>query len=167
MIIEKKSSFSFGMMETQKTIISKIPHKKPFLFVDNITSVTDTKIEGDYYLDKDLNFYRGHYPNHPITPGVILIEIMAQIGLVAFGIYLVERDNKHGISVNLNHKIPVLSTTDIKFKKVVEPDQRVFVISEKKLFKHNKLICKAKLLNIANEVLAEGTISGFILDKNE
>ena len=46
------------------------------------------KLVGAYRFREDEFFYRGHFPGRPITPGVILIETMAQIGVVAFGMYL-------------------------------------------------------------------------------
>ncbi len=152
------------LLKTETTIIDRMPHKKPFLFIDQITQLTEERIEGSYFLDQNLDFYKGHYPEYPITPGVILTEIMAQIGLVALGIHLLDKKSAFS-SPDMSQKVPVLSTTDIKFRKIVTPDQRVYVVSEKKLFKHNKLICKTKLLNINNEILAEGILSGFILEK--
>lgn len=148
-------------METKSRIISKIPQKKPFLFVDKITFVSENKVEGDFYLDDDLSFYKGHFPKAPITPGVILIEIMAQIGLVALGIFLLEQEDKESVK----NKVPVLSNANVKFKKIVKPNQRVYVVSEKKAFRHNMLVCNTKLMSISNEIFAEGVLSGFVLDK--
>jgi len=73
---------------TSKQIIAKLPYRHPFLFVDEIIEVDDDGITGSYWFDPELDFYKGHFIDHPITPGVILTETMAQIGLVAFGIYL-------------------------------------------------------------------------------
>ena len=69
-------------METKEiidAILAKIPHQSPFRFIDEISYLDDTRIEGNYFLKKNADFYKGHFPGFPVTPGVILTEIMAQI----------------------------------------------------------------------------------------
>jgi 3-hydroxyacyl-[acyl-carrier-protein] dehydratase len=73
---------------TAKEIVTYLPYTDPFLFVDEILEVDDQKIVGVYTYKPSLEFYKGHFKDHPVTPGVILIETMAQIGLVCLGIYL-------------------------------------------------------------------------------
>ena len=69
-------------------IISKLPYSKPFLFVDEIISIDENGVEGTYTFDENLDFYKGHFKDNPVTPGVILTEVMAQIGVVCLGIFL-------------------------------------------------------------------------------
>ena len=73
---------------TNKKIISLLPYQKPFLFVDGIDEISETAVQGYYTFKKHESFYKGHFKNNPITPGVILTECMAQIGLVCLGIFL-------------------------------------------------------------------------------
>ena len=80
------------MSESLKEIIEALPYRPPFLFVDALEEVTENGSKGYYQLKKDEYFYQGHFPDNPITPGVILIEIMAQIGLVCYGIYLEKKN---------------------------------------------------------------------------
>src|SRR6187399_1349159 len=75
-------------------IIEKLPYTKPFLFVDEILNVNENGVEGTYYFNENLDFYKGHFIENPLTPGVILTEVMAQIGLVCLGIYLLNKDLK-------------------------------------------------------------------------
>ena len=64
--------------------------QEPFRFIDEIVELDEEHIVATLHvLAKDADFYRGHFPGNPITPGVILTETMAQAGVVAFGIYLV------------------------------------------------------------------------------
>ena len=70
-------------------IISKLPYSKPFLFVDEIIHIDENGVEGTYTFDENLDFYKGHFKDNPITPGVILTETMAQIGVVCLGLFLV------------------------------------------------------------------------------
>lgn len=135
-------------------ILQKLPFSKPFLFVDELLSVDKNGAEGSFTFNENLDFYKGHFKNIPITPGVILTECMAQIGLVCLGIYLIE---------NLTKKSSVaLTSTQIEFLKPVYPNEKVTVISEKIYFRFNKLKCKVVMKNEKNEVVCEGTIAGFI-----
>lgn len=144
-------------------LVRKIPHQKPFRFIDKITYVDDSRIEGHYQLCPGHSFYQGHFPDCPITPGVILIEVMAQIGLVAFGLYLL---TKTGTTEDvLTASIPVLASADVKFCKKVLPGDRVFVKAEKQTFRHGKLVCRVMLLNNRGCTMAEGSITGFIAGK--
>ena len=72
----------------KQEVLALVPQQEPFRFIDEIISLDDEQIVGAYRFREDEYFYRGHFPGNPITPGVILIETMAQIGVVAFGMYL-------------------------------------------------------------------------------
>ncbi|PIX14108.1 MAG: hydroxymyristoyl-ACP dehydratase, partial [Flavobacteriaceae bacterium CG_4_8_14_3_um_filter_31_8] len=78
-------------MDSQK-IISFLPYTKPFLFVDEITQISENGVIGNYTFKENEYFYKGHFINKPITPGVILTETMAQIGVVCLGIYLLKNE---------------------------------------------------------------------------
>lgn len=136
-------------------ILEKLPYSTPFLFVDDLVSVDENGVTGTFTFKKDLDFYKGHFKNNPITPGVILTETMAQIGLVCLGIFLVGDDLTEQSQIGL-------TSTDIEFLKPVFPAEKVTVISEKIYFRFNKLKCKVKMLNEQSEIVCEGTIAGII-----
>ncbi len=71
-------------------ILEKLPYSTPFLFVDDLVSVDENGVTGTFTFKEDLDFYKGHFKNNPITPGVILTETMAQIGLVCLGKFWLE-----------------------------------------------------------------------------
>ena len=144
-------------------ILSLLPYSKPFLFVDSISEVNENSISGIYQFKEDEFFYKGHFTNYPVTPGVILIETMAQIGLVCFGIYLLKDELS-------NIKFPKIAmvSTQIDFFLPVLPGETVKVISEKIYFRFGKLKCNVQMVNSKNENVSRGTISGMIkLLKNE
>jgi|TARA_B110000977_G_scaffold17912_1_gene21684 3-hydroxyacyl-[acyl-carrier-protein] dehydratase len=141
-------------------IISNLPYAPPFLFVDALTEVSENGVLGNYIFKEEAFFYRGHFKENPITPGVILTETMAQIGVVCLGIYLL-RDE-----ISLKRKLQiVLTSNQTDFYIPVLPNEKVTVISEKEYFRFNKLKCKVKMMNSKEELVCRGTISGMILTK--
>ena len=142
---------------TVKKIIALLPYQTPFLFVDGIDDVSDHGITGHYTFKKDEFFYMGHFKNNPVTPGVILTECMAQIGLVCLGIYLV----KDEISEFAQPQI-ALTSHQMDFYLPVSPNEKVIVTSEKDVFRFNKLKCKVTMQNAEGELVARGHISGMM-----
>ena len=141
---------------TSKEIISKLPYSKPFLFVDVITQVDENGIQGQFTFNPNLDFYKGHFKDNPVTPGVILLEVMAQIGLVSYGIYL----------LNTTVSLPItiaLTSSNIDFLKPVFPNEKVTVRSEKIYFRFNKLKCKVEMKNSIGEVVCKGEIAGMMV----
>ncbi|WP_269222901.1 FabA/FabZ family ACP-dehydratase [Flavobacterium sp. IMCC34518] len=137
-------------------IISKLPYSKPFLFVDKIIKIDENGVEGEYTFDADLDFYKGHFKDNPVTPGVILIEVMAQIGLVCLGVFLLnEKVNKNTLMA--------LTSTEIEFLKPVFPNEKVTVHSQKIYFRFGKLKCKVSMQNEKKEIVCSGTISGMVI----
>ena len=143
-----------------KNIIRLLPYQAPFLFVEELTSLSENGAEGFYTFKEDEYFYEGHFKDNPITPGVILTEVMAQIGVVCLGIYLLSE----AVSETKKPQI-ALSSSDVDFFLPVFPKERVKVISEKVYFRFNKLKCKVQLFNEKNELVCRGTISGMVVAK--
>ena len=140
----------------KEEIISKLPYSKPFLFVDELLHVDENGVEGIYTFEENLDFYKGHFKDNPITPGVILTEVMAQIGLVCLGIYLLN----DGFNKN---RLIALTSIEIDFFKPVFPKEKVTVISEKIYFRFFKLKCKVMMKNEKGETVCSGTIAGMIV----
>ncbi|MCR5862493.1 beta-hydroxyacyl-ACP dehydratase [Flavobacterium sp. J372] len=141
-------------------IIAKLPYSKPFLFVDELLHVDENGAEGTFTFDESLDFYKGHFKDNPITPGVILTEAMAQIGVVCLGIYL--------LNDNLNSDIAIaLTSAETEFLKPVYPNEKVRVKSEKIYYRFGKLKCKVIMYNETNEEICRGKIAGMIISKNE
>lgn len=139
-----------------KDILDKLPYSTPFLFVDELLSVDENGVKGCYTFSSDSDFYKGHFKDNPITPGVILTETMAQIGLVSLGIFLL------GDKFNNNIKIG-LTSSEIEYLKPVFPNEKVTVVSEKMYFRFGKLKCKVTMFNATNEEVCSGTIAGIIV----
>ena len=125
--------------------------------MDELTKITDNGVTGNYTFKESEYFYRGHFKDYPVTPGVILTEVMAQIGVVCLGIHLLREKF-------LDVKKPKIALTshNIDFFLPVKPKQRVNVVSEKIYFRFNKLKCKVQLFNEKNQLVCKGDISGML-----
>jgi 3-hydroxyacyl-[acyl-carrier-protein] dehydratase len=141
-------------------IIQNLPYTKPFLFVDEIIHVSEKGVSGNYTFKENEFFYKGHFKENPITPGVILTETMAQIGVVCLGIFLLKEE----VSSEKKPQI-ALTSNQIDFFLPVYPNEKVKVVSEKEYFRFNKLKCTVKMYNQKNELVCRGTISGMIVAK--
>ena len=142
-------------------ILHHLPYKSSFRFVDSITLLTDNEVRGDYTLKHDSFFYEDHFEGNPVTPGVIITEIMAQIGLVVLGIFLMLKESDHSLADD-DSMYPLLTSTDVSFFKMVLPGQKVTVISKKQYFRFGKLKCIVEMLDSEHELIARGTFSGII-----
>jgi 3-hydroxyacyl-[acyl-carrier-protein] dehydratase len=140
-------------------ILNLLPYKSSFRFVDHISSLTENEVIGDYTLRADAFFFEDHFINNPVTPGVIITEIMAQIGLVVLGIFLTRNENESGIGTSI---LPLLTSTEVSFFKMVLPGEKVTVISKKQYFRFGKLKCYVEMLDSKQELVARGFFSGVI-----
>ena len=141
----------------KEQIIQLLPYQKPFLFVDGIDTISEDDVTGYYTFKEDETFYEGHFKNNPITPGVILTECMAQIGLVCLGIYLLKDELNESTKPQI-----ALTSHRMDFYLPVLPNEKVTVISEKEVFRFNKLKCKVRMINVKGELVCRGTISGML-----
>jgi 3-hydroxyacyl-[acyl-carrier-protein] dehydratase len=142
-------------------ILNHLPYKSSFRFVDNITELDEDGVKGDYTLKADSFFYEDHFVGNPVTPGVIITEIMAQIGLVVLGIFLISKDS--GFNGNTNEAMfPLFTSTEISFHKMVLPGERVTVISKKQYFRFGKLKCYVEMFDSSGDIIAKGMFSGIV-----
>lgn len=140
-------------------ILSHLPYTKPFLFVDELEQIDENGVTGSYTFDANLDFYKGHFKDHPVTPGVILTETMAQIGLVCLGIYL----SATAVGGMPGHVM--LTSTAIDFMKPVFPGEKVTVVAQKVYFRFKKLNCTVQMMNAAGEIVCKGVIAGMVTNK--
>jgi len=151
-------------------ILNLLPYKSSFRFVDRISLLNEDEVKGEYTLKQDSFFYEDHFAGNPVTPGVIITEIMAQIGLVVLGIFLMLKETDCNFAEDDSH-YPLLTSTDVSFYKMVLPGQKVTVVSKKQYFRFGKLKCYVEMLNSDNELVAKGMFSGIIkkiaINKNE
>lgn len=137
-------------------LLSRLPYTHPFLFVDELLQLDDNGVTGTYRFPEDSFFYEGHFKGNPVTPGVILTECMAQIGVVCLGMFLEYPKNAEA------EPQMALSSTEVEFYKPVFPGETVKVVSEKIYFRFNKLKCKVEMFDSNETLVCRGTIAGVI-----
>ena len=99
-----------------------IPHRPPFLFVDEIVSETADSLVAKRTFRADEFFYKGHYPEHPITPGVLLCEAVFQAG----ALLMAKRAQAAGAAAGEQGGVPLLArVSDVKFRNPVFPGDTV------------------------------------------
>jgi len=145
-----------GVRLTPKQVLDLIPQQDPFRFIDDIIELDDEHIVGTYRFRPESDFYRGHFPGNPVTPGVILIESLAQVGIVALGIYLLAQESEADTA-----KLTTLFTdTNVEFTGIVSPGDRVTITAEKVFFRRRKLRSKAEMKLDDGTLVCSGTVSG-------
>jgi 3-hydroxyacyl-[acyl-carrier-protein] dehydratase len=140
----------------KEQILEFLPYSKPFLFVDELYEVDDEGAEGSFTFYSDMDCYKGHFKEYPVTPGVLLTECCAQIGLVCLGIYLLQGEK------NLN-KIKIgMSSSQMEFLKPVLPNETVRVVSKKIYFRFQKLKCEVRMYDAKGEMVCRGILAGML-----
>jgi 3-hydroxyacyl-[acyl-carrier-protein] dehydratase len=146
-------------------ILDLVPQQAPFRFIDEIISLDEEQIVGAYRFRDDEFFYRGHFPGRPITPGVILIETMAQIGVVAFGMYLLacRKQIRPG---QMKEPLSLFSLADgIEFRGIVKPGERVIVKGKKIYMRSGALKVDISMERENGEVICVGKLAGMGVDQ--
>ena len=149
----------------RQEVLALVPQQIPFRFIDEIISLNEEEIIGAYRFREDEFFYRGHFPGRPITPGVILIETMAQIGVVAFGMYLLACQ-KNVRPSQLNSPLSLFSLADnIEFKGIVSPGERVIVKGRKIYLRNSAMKVDANMERENGEIVCVGKLAGMGVEK--
>jgi 3-hydroxyacyl-[acyl-carrier-protein] dehydratase len=138
-------------------IMQAIPHRFPFLLVDRVVGIVpNVSATGIKNVSINENFFQGHFPQHPVLPGVLIIESMAQTAAVL----VVET-----LGPGAQGKLVYFMTVDnAKFRKPVVPGDQMHVHVKKERQRGNiwKFAAEAK---VDGKVVAEATYAAMILDR--
>lgn len=138
-------------------VIQKIlPHRYPFLLVDRIIESSDNRIVGIKNVTINEHFFQGHFPNHPIMPGVLIVEAMAQVG----GVGALNREE------NLGKLAYFMSIKEAKFRKPVVPGDQLVI--EVEILKQKLSIMQVHAAaKVKDEVVAEAELMFAFVTPNE
>lgn len=142
---------------TPAEVLALVPQQEPFRFVDEILEVDAEHIVSRYTFRPEADFYRGHFPGHPITPGVLLIEAMAQTGVVALGIYLVGSERG---AEEVRRVLTVFTDVTAEFSGVVRPGDTVTISARKVFFRRMKLRSEVQMRTADGTLVATATLAG-------
>ena len=136
-------------------ILRVMPHRYPFLLVDRILELEEDRVVGIKNVTINEPFFEGHFPAHPIMPGVLIVESMAQVG----GFLLLHKvDNPEGKVVYFT------KIADVKFRKPVTPGDQLKSIVTMVKFKKNLCIIKGQAF-VDKDVVCEGTLTAMVVEK--
>ena len=140
----------------QAEIQSLLPHRYPFLLVDRVQELDpDRRIVGIKNVTINEPFFQGHFPGHPVMPGVMQIEAMAQVASILL-FKLSKTTSRIGY---------FMSADGVKFRKPVLPGDTIFIHAELTKSRGERL-AKAKCHCVVNDaIVSEGELMFTFLDK--
>jgi len=141
---------------TPAEVLAAIPQQEPFRFIDEIREINEDHIVASYTFREDHEFYQGHFPGRPITPGVILVEAMAQAGVVALGIHLLDQE----LGDDAAKYITLFTDASVEFSGVVPPGTRVVTTGHKVFFRRLKLRSRIEMHLDDGSLVCSGELSG-------
>jgi 3-hydroxyacyl-[acyl-carrier-protein] dehydratase len=156
-ILKKGSLLLYNVVDIQKIL----PHRYPFLLVDRITKLTPSEyVEGFKNVSISEPIFQGHFPDHPIYPGVMIIEGMAQAGGV-----LAFKSMDNATQEEIENKVVYFMSIDkAKFRSPVTPgDQLVYKIN---VIRNKGAVWQldAKAY-VDDKVVAQAELKAMIVDK--
>jgi UDP-3-O-[3-hydroxymyristoyl] N-acetylglucosamine deacetylase/3-hydroxyacyl-[acyl-carrier-protein] dehydratase len=144
-----------GGLDTDE-VMQILPHRYPFLMVDRIIGFEgENKITGVKSVTINEPFFQGHFPGHPVMPGVMQVEAMAQVASI-----LLYKLTKTSSRVGY-----FMSADEVKFRKPVFPGDTIFIHAELTRARGNRM-AKTKCYCVVNDaVVSEGELMFTFLDK--
>ena len=83
-------------INNKEEILKHIPHRPPFLFIDRVSQLQIGKsVQALFYLDPKADYFKGHFPNHPVMPGALMLEALAQATCVLFAMTYPSDKKRH------------------------------------------------------------------------
>ena len=146
-----------GCPLTPDEVLALVPQRRPFRFVDRLLHIDETRAVGEYTFRPDESFYAGHFPDDPVTPGVILLEAMCQTGLVALGIYLLALEAPRE---EVARTVTLFTDSEAEFERVVRPGDTIRITAERLFWRRRKLKSRVEVTLADGAPVARGVVAG-------
>jgi beta-hydroxyacyl-[acyl carrier protein] dehydratase FabZ len=145
-----------GGMYSIEDIMKVLPHRYPFLLVDRILEIEEKKrIVGLKNVTINEPFFEGHFPGHPIMPGVLIIEAMAQVGGLLLMGSIEDPESK---------VVYFMSLDNVKFRRPVKPGDQIRF--ELEIVQIRGSVCKMHGVGkVEGEVVAEADMAAMVRDR--
>ena len=157
------------MILNTEQVMQILPHRDPFIFIDsvesikipgrdlalgeivNIKEIIDAEVVAHYRTKKEHAIFKGHFPDYPILPGVVQVEMMAQaLSFIAFLVYSKPAELKMDVALlgisEAKFRKPVLPEMDLKIVIRVLKIRGTIITSECKLFHNEQLMSEATVM---------------------
>lgn len=132
-----------------------LPHRYPFLLVDKIIEMEEKRIVGIKNVTVNEPFFQGHFPQHPVMPGVLIIEALAQ----TCGVLALKREENRG-------KLAYFaSITNAKFKKPVFPGDTLTLEVDVTKYRIGRIVQVRGIAKVKDEIAAEAELLFAIVEE--
>lgn len=136
-----------------------MPQQSPFRFVDRILEINESHVITEYTFRRDEYFYKGHFPDLPITPGVILLEAMAQCAVVLQGLYLLA---KQFSLEDARHSRALFTDSKVEWRAVLPPGEKVIVRSQLLAWRARRIRAAAVMCKESGTEVASADLAGVV-----
>lgn len=131
-----------------------LPHREPFLFIDGVTRLEPGRIEAYRDLRPEEFYFSGHFPGNPVFPGVLMVEAIAQTGIL---LVLIQADERRG------RKTLFAAIKEVRFKRIVRPGERLILTAELMGGRAGVYKLHGTAL-VSGELACEATVTGALRD---
>jgi 3-hydroxyacyl-[acyl-carrier-protein] dehydratase len=165
-VLQNNLNWRKNMLFTKEMVKSWLPHREPFLFVDSVQSITreglpvdgilDAKglagleVLASYFTDPKHPIFKGHFPNNPILPGVVQVEMMAQASS-----FCMAKMFEDPMSNELD--VALVSVSNAKFRKSIFPDMDLTIKTVCKKLRGPMVTQDCQLFN-GDQLMSEASI---------
>ena len=156
--IRRRAIVPGGTRMDIRQILDVIPHRYPMLLVDRIIEVEEKKrIVGIKNVTFNEPFFQGHFPGHPVMPGVLIIEAMAQVGGMLLMSFVPQEDHEHKV-------VYFMSLDNVKFRRPVTPGDQLRCELEMVQFRGKTCRMKGTAF-VEGAVVCEAEMMAAVVDK--
>lgn len=124
-----------------------LPHRYPFLLIDRVVDIEETKITAIKNVTVNESFFQGHFPDHPVMPGVLIIEALAQ----TLGVLVLRREENRGKMAYF------ASINNVKFRKPVFPGDTLLLDIEVTKYK-TKIVQAHGVAKVGEAIVGEADL---------